>query len=98
MNIVENGITSVCAGGILADEMGLGKTVQICAFLAKWKEWKDSSAEKRRLNGGLFQLNPYGFLYLTDKPCRPLRILLVLPLSLMSQWEKELRKWFILKY
>jgi hypothetical protein len=114
MEIVQNGITSVCAGGILADEMGLGKTVQICSFLERWKEMKDDLAEKRRLNGGssyIYLTFHYLFVYLffyyfsyinhifffcfcLGKTPRPLRVLLVLPLSLMCQWEKELKKWF----
>ncbi len=67
-------------GGILGDEMGLGKTVQICAFLASLKYSKVKSFNKNRNNSS--NQNGLG------------PVLIVAPVTLISQWVKEFRIWW----
>lgn len=79
-------------GAILGDEMGLGKTIQVIALLAAimkktglpedklaWRELR--KARRARVGGG----DPY---------CGgPAPILIVVPASLLHNWESELNIW-----
>uniref|UniRef100_A0A0K0F5U3 Transcription termination factor 2 (inferred by orthology to a human protein) n=1 Tax=Strongyloides venezuelensis TaxID=75913 RepID=A0A0K0F5U3_STRVS len=71
------------SGGILADDMGLGKTAQMISLLVYQK---NKSKDYKQLN------------FLKDRKAKengliPIKTtLIVAPLSLMSQWESEIRK------
>ena len=76
-------------GGCLADDMGLGKTIQALALLLKLKK-KDTAYPyfEHRKSGQLS-------LFVSDEPdiemVQPAS-LIVLPVSLVHNWEKEIRK------
>ncbi len=76
-------------GGCLADDMGLGKTIQALALLLKLKK-KESEIRyfQQRKSGQLS-------LFAADEPdgekIQPAS-LIVLPVSLVHNWEKEIRK------
>lgn len=75
-------------GGCLADDMGLGKTLQALTLLLKLKTRESSSP--------FFQHNHNGQLSLfaeneNNKPAQPAS-LIILPVSLVHNWEKEIQK------
>lgn len=73
-------------GACLADDMGLGKTLQTIAMLLHAKEHKPpENAEDKGQQLGLFQAADADFL-------QPLQTLIVLPASLIFNWEAELQK------
>jgi SNF2 family DNA or RNA helicase len=75
-------------GGCLADDMGLGKTIQVLSLLLKLKE----SANTKRESGGIpaFQMSLFGE---NSENLPPLHTsLLVMPLSLIHNWENEILK------
>ena len=76
-------------GGCLADDMGLGKTVQALTLLLRLKRAKSAYP--------LFQHHKSGqlSLFASDEPdSEPFQpaTLVVLPVSLVHNWEKEIRK------
>nr|OQO19714.1 hypothetical protein B0A51_12774 [Rachicladosporium sp. CCFEE 5018] len=70
-------------GVILGDDMGLGKTVQIVAFLTVAFGKTGDERDKKRMR----KIRRLG-----DKQWYP-RALLIMPGSLMRNWENELAKW-----
>lgn len=75
-------------GGCLADDMGLGKTIQVLTLLLKLKE----SAGKKREHSGMpdFQMSLFGENSENLPPAHT--SLLVMPLSLIHNWENEILK------
>jgi SNF2 family DNA or RNA helicase len=75
-------------GGCLADDMGLGKTIQVLTLLLKIKE--EASSELAQSDLSNFQLNLFGGKGENLPP--PHTSLIVMPLSLVHNWESEIRK------
>lgn len=75
-------------GGCLADDMGLGKTIQVLTLLLKIKEEAGSAVTQNDLSN--FQLNLFGGNGENLPP--PHTSLIVMPLSLIHNWESEIRK------
>jgi superfamily II DNA or RNA helicase len=75
-------------GGCLADDMGLGKTIQVLALLLKIKE--ESQSEFSEKNVSNFQLNLFGGNGSNLPPAHT--SLIVMPLSLVHNWESEIKK------
>ena len=91
-------------GGVLADDMGLGKTITVAAhilelfLLSSESKNKQTVPDESTKNGQHNPNDPF-----TDDPSpetpitspKPIKIkiLIVGPLSLMSNWEKELNIW-----
>jgi superfamily II DNA or RNA helicase len=78
-------------GGCLADDMGLGKTLQTLALLMKIKadcRPEDTIARQQRSGA---QLSLFGETEETDKYTGKTS-LIVMPLSLIYNWENEIRK------
>ncbi len=76
-------------GGCLADDMGLGKTVQTLTLLLKFKNDK-VLIEKEPEQGTPMQLSLFDNILAQPRPSRT--SLLVMPLSLIHNWENEIRK------
>ncbi|GAB1470695.1 hypothetical protein MASR2M66_15730 [Chloroflexota bacterium] len=64
-------------GGILADDMGLGKTVQVLAYLQSQQEQQEARAERSDS---------------LEKRSRSAATLLVVPKSLITNWQRESEK------
>ena len=76
-------------GGCLADDMGLGKTIQALALLLKLKKRESSFPHfDHRKSGQLSLFVPDESLSERPQPAS----LIVLPVSLVHNWEKEIRK------
>lgn len=75
-------------GGCLADDMGLGKTIQVLSLLLKLKEESCHNDKNNNLND--FQLNLFDRNEVNLPP--PHTSLIVMPLSLVHNWESEIRK------
>jgi superfamily II DNA or RNA helicase len=75
-------------GACLADDMGLGKTLQTIAILAHIKQARAQYALEAQ-QGAARQLDLFA-----PKPvvAQPLRALIILPASLVFNWQAELRK------
>ncbi|KAF1329435.1 DNA repair and recombination protein rad26, partial [Globisporangium splendens] len=87
-------------GGILGDEMGLGKTIQVIAFIAavlgkhgdyRDKEsWRSLRSKRREAIASMQGSDQNAALDFTSGPAP---ILVVVPASLLHNWETELRAW-----
>ncbi len=75
-------------GGCLADDMGLGKTIQVLALLLKIKE--ESQVKKSEGAVSNFQFTLFGGAGDNLPPAHT--SLVVMPLSLVHNWESEIRK------
>lgn len=85
--LYENGL-----GGCLADDMGLGKTLQVLAFLTKLKKEQAVAAERQNkepVPEGV-QLNLFDREEEETAPSGT--SIIVMPLSLIHNWENEIRK------
>ena len=76
-------------GACLADDMGLGKTLQTIAMLLYAKEQK---TEKRESTNTGKQLNMFGAHQAALDDFSPLNAMVILPASLVFNWEEEIRK------
>jgi superfamily II DNA or RNA helicase len=63
-------------GGCLADDMGLGKTLQVLALLTKCKQEVDEKKQQKEV----------------DEKFQERTSLIVMPLSLIHNWENEIKK------
>lgn len=73
-------------GACLADDMGLGKTLQTIAMLLYAKENKKSTTQASGFQVDMFDDTP------KEDFLQPLQALIVLPASLVYNWESEWRK------
>ncbi len=77
-------------GGCLADDMGLGKTLQTLTLLLKIKKKKSLSLLPEREPGDQFQMSLFEIPQ-THEGIQPAS-LIVMPTSLIHNWENEIRK------
>ena len=75
-------------GACLADDMGLGKTLQTIAMLLHAKENKPYIAEKEKVPSQLDMFSTAA----DDQFLNPLNALIVLPASLVFNWQEELMR------
>lgn len=76
-------------GGCLADDMGLGKTIQALALLLKLKKSDSGGLYFHHRQSG--QLSLFAIETEANSQIQPAS-LIVLPVSLVHNWEKEIRK------
>lgn len=81
-------------GACLADDMGLGKTLQTIAILLYAKEQKAKKLEQKKNESPLVTGQQLGlFAPASDiRFLQPLQALIVMPSSLLFNWEKEITK------
>lgn len=90
-------------GACLADDMGLGKTIQTLCFLAKLRELKPESIQNSNFETqNKSQLDLFEPVCVPDKKNCLSTTLIIMPLSLVYNWEDEIIKFFpkfrVLKY
>ncbi|NVO04089.1 MAG: DEAD/DEAH box helicase family protein [Bacteroidetes bacterium] len=79
-------------GGILADDMGLGKTIQTIAILESLKNSNTEIIPAVKQTGSQLQLSIFDS-YSEETSQQPQKTsLIVMPLSLIHNWENEFRK------
>ena len=78
-------------GGCLADDMGLGKTLQTISALQYAKEEKAKRNNNAEKSSASMQLSFFQELQATTNSV-PLTALIIMPASLIFNWEAELRK------
>ncbi|MEM6319665.1 MAG: DEAD/DEAH box helicase [Bacteroidota bacterium] len=78
-------------GACLADDMGLGKTLQTIAVLLYAKEQEKTSI-KAPQKTPTAQLDLFGATAYPTDIYQPLRAIIILPASLVFNWEREIRK------
>ncbi|NCC72695.1 MAG: DEAD/DEAH box helicase [Sphingobacteriia bacterium] len=83
-------LKKVKLGGCLADDMGLGKTLQTIALLLKRKEELMAEQLPMKPNPSLGQLNL--FSEIEKQFCSHAPSLVIMPASLIHNWESELEK------
>ena len=91
-----------CIGGILADEMGLGKTVMLLSLIAKTKELEEEEGrggkpmndndEEHEEGGTERRSTSTSVSSYLGTPLKFTATLVVVPLSLLSQWEEEVEE------
>ncbi len=80
-------------GGILADDMGLGKTIQAIALLQSIKLNSSQKEQNIPVNESDHQLGLFDTINdITLKPQNLLPSLIIMPLSLIHNWENEIKK------
>ena len=82
LNGLEDGKAHLSQGCILADEMGLGKTLQVITLAWTLLKQNPLAREDRESQPGRSSIIPLAK-----------RILIVCPVTLISNWRKEIRKW-----
>lgn len=87
VQLYQNGL-----GACLADDMGLGKTVQTLAALLHAKEKKAQEAAAAERPVARTQLDLFTPPAPDEAFLQPLQALIVLPASLVFNWETEIRK------
>ncbi|GIJ89552.1 hypothetical protein Asppvi_008494 [Aspergillus pseudoviridinutans] len=86
-------------GGILADDMGLGKTLTMIALIASDRRWKEVNTQMDSISSSLLSERASSSIWksslITPSDARELKsttaTLLVVPSSVLQQWQTELR-------
>ncbi len=76
-------------GGCLADDMGLGKTLQVISLLAYLKE---EEKIPEALNLGAVKQIQLSLFDIEEEDKQLMPSLVVMPLSLLTNWEREIKK------
>ena len=79
-------------GACLADDMGLGKTLQTIAVLLHAKEQKTNQPKTSKSQPAIPQLDLFQTATYPNDIYQPLTSIIILPASLVFNWERELKK------
>ncbi|EGR32380.1 snf2 superfamily rad5 protein, putative [Ichthyophthirius multifiliis] len=77
-----------CRGGILADEMGLGKTIMVLSLIHYGKFWRENMLKNE--DQSLSEDEDVEFQDKKKKKEKKGNTLIVMPVTLISQWEEEI--------